>query len=164
MASAKLSAEIGGTRGQSFTSGTRGGDTPCPPSSGCGSVSRGTEALLTDGMPVPPTGVGFTGGSCQARCPRVPPGRVFLGSPRQECFPLPSESGGRNCWNSDGLSNSANFILRTKGSVPAGAGGRGHRRGPCPEFPSRRPPAPPQPPRCSRRPKAHFQQQREAVK
>lgn len=30
LASAKLSMEIGGTRGQSFTPGTRGGDSPCP--------------------------------------------------------------------------------------------------------------------------------------
>lgn len=46
------------------------------------------------------------------------PVRVAPGSRGQECFPLPSRSGGRNCWNSDRLSNSANFILRNKGQCP----------------------------------------------
>lgn len=51
--------------------------------------------------------------------PRVPPVGIFLGSPPgRNVSPLPSKSGGRNCWNSDRLSNSANFILRNKGQCP----------------------------------------------
>lgn len=64
------------------------------------------------GHPLPPW-------CCQSPSLRVPPVGIFLGSPQAGMFPpLPSESGGRNCWNSDRLSNSANFILRNKGQCP----------------------------------------------
>lgn len=51
--------------------------------------------------------------------PACPSGAYFSWQPPgKNVSPLPSESGGRNCWNSDRLSNSANFILRNKGQCP----------------------------------------------
>lgn len=115
--------------------------------------------------PVPgsrgPTAVPATTSLPPRRCHHVPAGPgprvslrcVFsLAVPGQECFPLPSESGGRNCWNSDRLSNSANFILQTKGTVPApsaapaGARAAGRRGVPAPNSCPGDPPLTPQPP------------------
>lgn len=128
--------------------------------------NRGPRALpVTTAIPPCHHGHPACPQSLRVPVPACPPVRVSPGSPRQECFPLPSESGGRNCWNSDRLSNSANFILQTKGSVPAllplpACGGQGWG---APEFLSRGPPGP-APTSAAPAAKSHFQRQREVAK